>query len=285
VTDRDEDDPQLKSLRAVWLSMPDEDPPERGLAELMMAARAKAEHMTKPSWWQQVLAVLRRPAVLALASVLVLLGGVVLIGRRGDKMEAPSGLPSPSVEQVPDSTRNVEKNDQAPAAKEEPPREMNHASRPRGETPLPRHEVPAARTPVEDRESVSGADVEMPAQGLAAGNASQAAPGEPTPTPGPQKAPAAPGATGQQKAPAGQQKAPAAPSPTPSDATTPAGAKAESRSPKPESRSLAQARAAATRGDCNAARTIASGIAKQDPQYYRTVVLADASIKKCVLRE
>ena len=38
MTDHDDDDgaddPQLSSLRAVWLSMPDEEPPQRGLAEL-----------------------------------------------------------------------------------------------------------------------------------------------------------------------------------------------------------------------------------------------------------
>ena len=51
----DDDDPQLKSLRAVWLSLPDEDPPERGLSELMAAARVKAEAMAKPEGRRQIL--------------------------------------------------------------------------------------------------------------------------------------------------------------------------------------------------------------------------------------
>lgn len=86
--DDDEDDAQLKSLRAVWLALPDEDPPERGLAELMAAARVKAEQMTKPSVWQRISALLRRPPMLALATVLVLIGGAVFIGQRHSKMEA-----------------------------------------------------------------------------------------------------------------------------------------------------------------------------------------------------
>ncbi|HSD86985.1 MAG TPA: hypothetical protein VLB44_05700 [Kofleriaceae bacterium] len=104
----DDDDPQLKSLRAVWLSMPDEDPPERGLDALMAAARIKATEMNAPaedaapSWWQRLLAGLRRPPVLALASVLVLVAGAVLIGNRHTKLDsaAPSGGARPSMEDI-----------------------------------------------------------------------------------------------------------------------------------------------------------------------------------------
>ena len=86
MSDEADDDPQLKSLRAVWLSMPDEDPPERGLAELMAAARVKAEKMTQPSLWQRIKALMLRPPMLALATVLVLIGGAVFLGQRRDKL-------------------------------------------------------------------------------------------------------------------------------------------------------------------------------------------------------
>ena len=43
-----------------WLSLPDEDPPERGLAELMAAARAKAETMASPPWWKRVAELMRQ---------------------------------------------------------------------------------------------------------------------------------------------------------------------------------------------------------------------------------
>ncbi len=86
------EDLQLKQLRSVWVSMRDEDPPQRGLDALMAAARDKAGEMAAPeqneSWWQRVLAVLRRPPVLALASVTVLLGGALMISQRKDRVEA-----------------------------------------------------------------------------------------------------------------------------------------------------------------------------------------------------
>jgi hypothetical protein len=76
-------DPQLRVMRAVWLEMRDEDPPDRGLAALLAAARHQAAaRQPRPSAWQRLLAVLRRPPVLALATVTVLIAGAVLIGRR-----------------------------------------------------------------------------------------------------------------------------------------------------------------------------------------------------------
>ena len=89
--DDHDDDAQLKQLRAVWISMRDEAPPDRGLAALMAAAREKAselEEAAKPSWWQRVVASLRRPPVLALATVTVLLGGALLVTQRGSQMKA-----------------------------------------------------------------------------------------------------------------------------------------------------------------------------------------------------
>ncbi len=91
--DRDDDD--LKALRSVWVSMRenDEEPPDRGLAALMAAAREKASELAEPpreSWWQKVLATLRRPPVLALASVTVLLGGALFIMQRSDKLSSES---------------------------------------------------------------------------------------------------------------------------------------------------------------------------------------------------
>ena len=44
---------------------------------------------------------------------------------------------------------------------------------------------------------------------------------------------------------------------------------------------LEQCRAAATRGDCEAAKLIARRIAKQDASYYRDHVATDAAISKC----
>ena len=103
--DRDDDleGDELKSLRSVWVSMreSDEDPPDRGLAALMAAAREKASELAEPpraSWWQKILATLRRPPVLALASVTVLLGGALFVMQRSDKLASESA-PAPALEE------------------------------------------------------------------------------------------------------------------------------------------------------------------------------------------
>lgn len=78
-----DDEPRLRAMRAVWLAMRDEAASDRGLAELLAAARQKAAAMQPaPPLWQRLLAALRRPAVLAVATAMVLIGGGVLIGRR-----------------------------------------------------------------------------------------------------------------------------------------------------------------------------------------------------------
>ena len=90
-----DEDPKLRAMRSVWLEMRDEEPPERGLAELLAAARTKAATMqVRPTLWQRLVAGLARPPALALATVMILVGGAVLIGRRGVDVSvpAPSGL-------------------------------------------------------------------------------------------------------------------------------------------------------------------------------------------------
>ena len=73
-----------------WLSLPDEDPPDRGFAELMAAARVKAEVMANPPWWKRLFAVARRPPVLALATVVVVVCGVLVVGRPHEEAMPPA---------------------------------------------------------------------------------------------------------------------------------------------------------------------------------------------------
>jgi hypothetical protein len=92
-------DPQLRAMRAVWLAMRDEDPPDRGLADLLAAAHHKAGAMQpRPSAWQRLLAALRRAPVLAIATVTVLIAGAVLIGRRVSLEGGAATAPSPSIQ-------------------------------------------------------------------------------------------------------------------------------------------------------------------------------------------
>lgn len=105
-----------------WLSLPDEDPPERGLAELMAAARAKAEVMASPPWWKRAFDVLRRPPVLALATVVVLLGGVIVVGHHREGMQdARPAPPAPAF--VPAAAPGSAAVEPAPQA---PPAPMKH---------------------------------------------------------------------------------------------------------------------------------------------------------------
>lgn len=109
----DAGDPALQAMRAVWLTMRDEAPSDRGLGDLLAAARAKADDMRpRPTVWQRLLAAMRRPQMLALATLVVVVGGAALVGHRlleeappartvaggevqGQTAAAPAQLPSP----------------------------------------------------------------------------------------------------------------------------------------------------------------------------------------------
>lgn len=98
----DDDDGSLRPLRAVWLSMRDEEPPADGMAALLQAARVKADEMkARPSAWQRFVGALRRPPVLALAGVAVLISGAIVLGNRRDAMRAPTEPAAPAVERAP----------------------------------------------------------------------------------------------------------------------------------------------------------------------------------------
>ncbi len=76
------DDASLRSMRAVWVSMREEEPPAAGMAQLLAAARANAEAMQpRASWWERCAGTLRRAPVLAFATVLLMAGGAVLVSR------------------------------------------------------------------------------------------------------------------------------------------------------------------------------------------------------------
>jgi hypothetical protein len=292
--DDESDDPQLTSLRAVWLAMPDEEPPERGLADLMAAARVKAEEMARPSLWQRIAAVLRRPPVLALATVLVLVGGAVFIGQRRDKLEAPT----PTVEQPNADTLQSERQRAAPVAA------PTAAPAPTGEAPPPAEAAPSGAT-----SATVGGTASAPGVGTVANPAAQPAahaPARPKPA-APARRSAATDTRAIEKAaekPADAKlEERAAPKPEPKtgaatrgmtmdlggetdrdnapEAAPQATAQALTEAPVNASQHVQQAKAAAARGDCATARKLMKRVASEDAVAYRKALASDAALTKC----
>ncbi len=326
----DDDDPQLTSLRAVWLSMPDEEPPQRGLAELMAAARIKADEMAKPSLWERIVALLRRPPVLALATVLVLIGGAVFIGQRRAAMEAeapvvaadqqlreantgsaaatmeyaptadpvpPSQVAAPAPEMVaPSGVDKLDNNVEAPAAT--PPRvnRRTGATRPtdttrtRGATERDddaKHEAPAAGTQLElgtdgrggdlssdrfaapppEAQHAQGEKLQAPKVDAKTTAQSTTKTTQPTTTKSSTK-----NEDTQSEAVVGG----AAPQDSPSSTTSTSGTASRA------SQYIAQAKSAAKRGDCGAAKTMMKRAAGEDAAAYRSALAGDAALRKCV---
>lgn len=297
----DDDDERLKSLRAVWLSMPDEEPPERGLADLMAAARMKAEQMADqvaekavasaepaaPSLWQRFLDLMRRPPVLALATVMVLIGGAVLVGRRGDKMEsAPTVAPTQSAPEgastgaSPPAAAEIERADNAaPPAEPAPASAAGSAMTTASEAgaddrkaPAPKHGVAPTReankvqtaAPVEEKQepvrtapvaddlldqtaTLDDGDRETEADSNRKRGATVAAPKEDSAIGGASAAP--------------------------QTQTKPA--------PFSASQLHAVARKEAARKDCAAARQLVQKIASVDPAYYKSKVVHDPALAVC----
>jgi len=278
-SDDNADDPQLKSLRAVWLAMPDEDPPTRGLDALMAAARAQAEVFAAPPWWKRALHALARPPVLALATIMILIGGAVLISKRDDVKDAGPAAPSPV--QTPPTSRP----EPVEAPRPELDKKLDAVTPPPPTTTtpttptMPRVEQPAGR--------FDGAPVSKPAKPVHKAPApARAEPkvttGTTTPSAGtPGYAPqddAAKSRDGRAKL--GGEEAQDA------SGDVVEAAPAQTRGPTPKQvivdQLLAQCRSAATRGDCEEAKLIARRIAAQSTAYYKEHVASDATIQKCI---
>lgn len=258
MTDDNAEDDGLESLRAMWLSMPDEDPPDRGFAELMAAARVKADEMAaaKPSLWQRLLDVCRRPPVLALATVTVLAGGAVLIGQRGDQMEA----------EPPAATQPVIATGAAEKAPAEPPAPDPAAAPSMDEgKPVEAPAEQAVATPPAAKQTSKGRKQASGADRLRARTSTTAL----DDTVENEKADSSESTTVERSESLGDARA---------------GAAAPMKSTPTTAQLHDSARAAAVRGDCETARTLARRIEKQDAAYYTAKVVRDAALAACLKR-
>ena len=274
--ERDDADPQLRSLRQVWLSMPDEDPPMRGLDALMAAATAKAREMAPPateSFWHRLLATLRRPPVLALATVMVLIGGAVLISQRDSVKDGAQ----PSVEQqrakesvAPAATPPVAAPPAKPGVVEDKQPEETDTVEHRDVTVRPAHESPHGNVKHQAPPKVLGGQK------------------APTKVPGfvpPQVESGRASSDSAEETLDEMNRQEPAKDPTDAKADVKAAGEAEgTRGPRRVmvDELLTESRNAATRGDCESSRLIAQRIEKQDLAFYRSRVETDTAIKKCI---
>lgn len=276
-----------------WLSLPDEDPPERGLAELMAAARVRAEEMAaaRTPWWKRAGALLMRPPVLALASVLVLLGGlfVVTSSHKGVSPE-PTPIEAPA---APDAV--------APAAAAPAPAPAAAAPAPTAAMGSATDAIPA----VQPVPALGVSEAHGSTAGFAAPKAyapKSHAPARVVSKPVPAHHEADKAASFEEPPP----PPPPAPAAAPAPVTTSAGGGGvagnaaddgdasgvvQTRGPvlkkgksaaNPLDDELAKCRAAAARGDCAAVQALANQIRARDAAYYANHVAPDAALAGCL---
>ena len=297
MADQDDDDAdlkQLKQLRQIWLALPEEEPPTRGLDALMAAARTQAAAMEpKPSWWKRMLAQLVRPPALALATIVVVAGGAVLVNRHHDELDATKQAAAPVAPDVPaavqggpaagsaaaPATRDQTLSADGEARTVQPERPTDKAPVVATPKPAPQLVHPAAPKkappPVmpskEDRirpQPVEGNDVEVatPKDIVLSQRPAQ----DPATTPPPPPSP------------------PPHPTPSPRGGVTKVGGaqlatdNVDTQRAESIDSLMRRAREAASRGDCATTKALAAQIGKLDLTYYRDTVLKDAGIVKCL---
>ncbi|MBA2543034.1 MAG: hypothetical protein H0V17_25560 [Deltaproteobacteria bacterium] len=282
--DDDALDPMMRSMRSVWLDMRDGDaePPARGFAELMAAARVKADAMqpeTTEPWWRRGFAMLVRPPMLAAATVVVLVGGAVVLSQRNTEVPMRSA-----------STDHTLRDAEAPAgklgaARDSPSGAGSAAAAPSFETATTDHAAPVvsersrrprAAAPAIVREQVKDlpqppaephAGAKLPADDNAERGVQIADEQEQDLAPKAVKGTDGTGRASQSDGVVASDKVPTARRPV---------------SPPPTEPLIKQAEAAAKRSDCAVVKTTAERIRKLDSNVYKARVVTQPAIARCL---
>lgn len=291
-------DESLSSMRSMWRDMADEEPSDRGMAALLAAAREKADQMRpKESWWAKLVDVLRRPPVLAMATVVVLIGGAVVISQRKDELKTesetastsrgrdsrePVATPAPANDGVVVGPAGSAAPIAEPAADPAPPESVKQNTvrphpRPKLDEAKKSTVAPAETKPQTKPGATFDTAVEKPADKSEAkkepaSGALQIASGD--------EDDMQPKGTAESTS-----TAPAAPPDHKSVSRKPLPSiEGEDRAAKDSTvaQLIKQCEAAAAKNDCAAVRTIASKIAQQDPQTYRNRVVKNAKVARCL---
>ena len=291
--DDDIDDASLKSMRAVWLSMRDEDPPAAGMSGLLAAAREKADAMRAPSWWQRLFTQLRRPPALAFATVMLLVGGAVLVTRNADQKVASETADAPAEMRSRDVTRSLDEV-QPPAGEDQDKNRENEPALAQPVTPTDRAPEPVRQGTSKPRPKREAAPTINRGGGGKA--IDDVGPNEPNRNDRfDSEAPAKSGFAEEGKdtsttvlespgrvEPTSVQPPP---EPTPRGQVKEASAEAsvtDTGKTPPNEQLARQAESAATRGDCPAVRAIVGRLKKQDEGFYKTRLGKNAAVTKCL---
>lgn len=297
--DNEESDPVMRSMRSVWISMRDEEPPSHGLAELLAAAHTKAKQMQPAPWWQRMFAAMVKPPVLAAATVVVLVGGAIVIDRRSDDLSTAQPTivetrptPEPKREALKrDETQLATKSGAAVAAVEDPKPEPK-----KPEEPPPRrtyrpprgaqgNQTERTRPPDnegEKLERVEAPETTGPDSG-SAGGFGGIVPRQGPPENKPKLEIAGDAEDSGRRAPPPVQRPPVTRDPVSPDAPAnqrPSGGSA-GRQPNVD-QLVRQAEVAASRKDCPAVRVTIARIKKLDPNVYRERVVKQGAIANCL---
>ena len=303
--EEDIDAASLNSMRAVWRSMRDEDPPAAGMSALLAAAREKAEQMREPpSVWARLFDMLRKPPALAFATVLILIGGAVLVTRNSDKKvesqvadEAQKDLATREVEVAtpavtPDPAYGSAQAGPAPEVVAQP--EAPPTQKPPPANPTPKRNKPAKleRTPADgerpepnryerfETDDVKG-EVRSEGKGLDKGDVTKdEVSGNAIATPG-RVAPEATKRPVKTAPPPAEEPVTVKEAAPEIDQTTTLSDAGKKQTPQIEQLAR-QAESAATRGDCAAVKVIVARIKKQDESFFKSRLGKNAAVTKCL---
>ncbi len=241
-------------LGKLFRELPDEDPPDTGMPALMAAATAKAREMRAPpklSLFARFIETFKRPPVLAFATIVVLIGGAVIVKRHGDEIAVDQRAADTSV--ATSSAPTMHEVERAPEAPP-PPEPVVELAKPI--TPAmhvkPKPIAPPPVVPSPKADPIS------PEVAIATGDVAPIV--RPTPTAPPRGMTIA------------------------TDSDSVATNKQTAKAPVPVSAEqlLHECQTAANRGDCAEVRTIATRIQTSNAEFYRARVVKDAAIAKCL---
>jgi len=296
--DGDDDlDAMMGSMRSMWRELPDEEPPSNGFDALMAAARVQAAKMAPPekdSWVRRALAMLVRPPMLAAATAVLLVGTTVMLTRRdgGEGISVPVAetrtRPAAGADEIAPKREgkatDLDKtdDDNKPATKKDAFGQGSAAVAPGNTAPVQRPRPPVVKPadPIKETPTMPPPAIEPP---------------KPDPPPvvidtgkvkgfedSEEKVPVGNTKHGETDRPTSIKVEGARPQVEPTSPDTVVTGGRQPPSQVSATQLLQQAETAAKRNDCPAVRATADRIRKLDDKLYKSRVVTQPAIKRCL---